>query len=107
MEALVVTVETASPLWTSDWNMLYIQGTQGMGKVPPQVEDGLDLQPILWECGAPHHLISIGPGDSVTDLRHKLFDGRTGHPEGILQGGVDVTNARQLLIQLRQSFYMP
>ena len=31
-------------------------------------------------------------GDGVTDLRHKLLNGRTGHPEGILQGGVAVTS---------------
>ena len=92
MEALAVAEETASPLWTSDWSMPSIQGTQGMWKVPPPVEDGLNQQPILCECGAPHHLISIGPVDSVTDLRHKLLDGRTGHPESILQSGVAVTN---------------
>ena len=69
-----------------------IQGTQGIWEVPPLAEDRLDHQPILWEFGAPHHLISIGPGDSVTDLRHKLLDGRTGHPESILQGGVAVTS---------------
>ena len=82
VEALLVVVEAASPLWTSDWNMLSIQGTWGMWKVPPPAEDGLDQQPIIWECVALHHLISIGPGDSVTDLRHKLLDGRTGHHEG-------------------------
>ena len=69
-----------------------IQGTQGMWEVPPPAEDGLDQQPILWECVAPHHLISIGPGDSVTDLRHKLLDGWTGHPESILQSGVAVAS---------------
>ena len=63
-----------------------------MRKVPPVAEDGLDLQPILWQCGTLYHPISIGPGDSVTDLRHKLLDGRTGHPEAILQGGVAVTS---------------
>ena len=63
-----------------------------MRKVPPLAEDGLDLQPIIWECGAPHHLNSVGPDDSVTDLGHKLVDGRTGHPEGILQGGIAVTS---------------
>ena len=88
MEALAVVEEAASPLWTSDWNM----GTQDMWKVPPLAEDRLDQQPILWECGALHHLISISPGDSVTDLRHKLLDGRTGQPEGILQSGVAVTS---------------
>ena len=82
----------AYPLWTSDWNIPSIQGTQCMWEVPPPAEDGLDQQPILWECGAPHHLISIGPGDSVTDLRHKLLNGLTGHPEGILQSGVAVTS---------------
>ena len=69
-----------------------IQGIQGMWKVPPPPEDRLDQQPIMWECGAPHHLISIGLGDSITDLRHKLLDGWTGHPESILQGGVAVTS---------------
>ena len=39
-----------------------------------------------------HHLISIGLGDSVTDLRHKLLDVRTGHLESILQSGVAVTS---------------
>ena len=92
MEVLTVAEEAASPLWTSDWTMLSIQGTQGMLEVPPPAEDGLNQQPILLECGAPHHLILIGPGDSVTDLRHKLLDGRTGHPESILQGGVAVTS---------------
>ena len=92
MEALAVAEEPASPLWTSDWNMPSIQGTQGMWKVPPPAEDGLNQQPILWECGALHYLISIGPGISVTDLRHKLLDGRTGHPENILQSGVAVTS---------------
>ena len=53
---------------------------------------GLDLQPVFRTCGACHHLISIGPGDSVTDLRPKLLDGRTGHPESILQSGVAVTS---------------
>ena len=90
MEALAVAEEAASLLWTSDWNMPSIQGTQGMWEVPPLAEDGLDQQPILKECGAPYHLISIGPGYSVTDLRHKLLDGQTGHPESILQGGVAV-----------------
>ena len=77
MEALAVAKEAASPLWISDWNM------PSMWKVPSPAQDGRDQQPILWECGALHHLISIGPGDSVTDLRHKLLDGRTGHPESI------------------------
>ena len=30
MEALVVVVEAATPSWTSNWNVLSIQGTQGM-----------------------------------------------------------------------------
>ena len=34
----------------------------------------------------------MGPGDSITDLRHKLLDGHTGHHEIILQGGVAVIN---------------
>ena len=71
-----------------------IQGTQGMWKVPPPAEDRPNQQPILWKRGALHHLISIGPGDSVTDLRHKLFDGRTGHPENTLQSGVAVTSGK-------------
>ena len=62
-----------------------------MREVPHLVEDRLNLQPFLWECGALHHLISIGPDGSVTDLRHKLIDGQTGQPEGILQGDVTVT----------------
>ena len=92
VEAFAVAEEADSPLWTSDWNMPSIKGTKDMWKVPPPAEDGLDQQPILWECGALHHLISIGPGDSVTDLRHKLLDGRTGHPESILQNGVAITS---------------
>ena len=84
MEVLVVVEEAASPLRISDWNMPSIQGTQGMWKDPAPAEDGHDQQPVLWECRALHHLISIGPGDSVTDLRHKLPNGQTGHPEGIL-----------------------
>ena len=92
MKALVVVEEAASLLWSSDWNMPSIQGTQGMWKVSPLAEDRLNQQQILWECGAPHHLILIGPCDSVTDLRHKVLDGRTGHPEGILQGGVAITS---------------
>ena len=55
-------------------------------------EDRLDQQPVLWECGAPYHLISIGPGDHVTDLRHKLLNDSTDHPERILQSGVAVTS---------------
>ena len=94
VEALVVVVEAASPLWRYYWNMLSIQDTQGMRNVLSPVEDGLDLQPVLWECGALHHLVSIGPDDSVTDLRHKLVDGQTGHPEGILQGGVAVSSGQ-------------
>ena len=94
MEALVVVVEAASPLWTSDWDVLSLQGTQGMRDVPPPTENLLDLQPVLWACGARHHLISIGPGDRVADLRHKLVDGRPGHPEGILQGGVAVSTGQ-------------
>ena len=92
MEALAVAEEAASHMWTSDCNMPSIQGTQGMWKVPPLAEDELDQQPILDECGALHYLISIGPGDSVTDLRHKLLDGQTGHPKNILQSGVAVTS---------------
>ena len=92
MKALAVAEEAASLLWTSNWNMSSIQGTQGMWKVPPPAEDGLDQQPILWECGALHHLIAIGPGDSFMDLRHKLLEGHTGHPESILQSGVAVTS---------------
>ena len=65
-----------------------------MWKVPPLAEEGLDQQPILWECEAPHHLISIGPGDSVTDLWHKLLNGQTSHPESILQSGVAVTSGK-------------
>ena len=74
MEALVVKVEAAT-LSTSDWNVLSIQGTQGMWDVPPPMENGLDLQPVFWACGVCHHLISIGPDDSVADLWHKLIDG--------------------------------
>ena len=87
-------VEAASPLWTSDWNMLSIQATQGMWNVPSPAEDRINLQLVLWECEAPHHLISIGPNDSVTDLRHKLIDGRIGHPEGILQDGVAISSGQ-------------
>ena len=58
-----------------------------MQNVPSPVEDGLELQPVLY-------LISIGPDDSVTDLRHKLVDGQTGHPEGILQGSVAVSSGQ-------------
>ena len=91
MEALVVVVEAASPLWRYDWNMLSIQGMQ---YVLSPSENGLDLQPVLWECEALHHLISIGPDDNVTDLRHKLVDGRTGHPKSILQGGVAISSGQ-------------
>ena len=41
--------------------------------------------------GARHHLILIGPDDSIADLRHKLVDGRPSHPEGILLDGVAVS----------------
>ena len=58
------------------------------------VEDRFDLQPLLWEVGAPHQLISIGPNDSVTDLRHKVVDGGTVHPESLLQGGVAVSSGQ-------------
>ena len=94
MKALIVVVEAASPSWISDWNVLSIQGSQGMWDVPSLAEDGLDLQPVLWDCGARHHLISIGPDDSIADLRHKLVDGRAGHPEGKLQGGVAVSTGQ-------------
>ena len=72
MEALVVVVEGATPSWTSDGNVLSIQG---MWDVPPPMENGLNLQPVFRTCGACHHLISIGPDDSVADLRHKLIYG--------------------------------
>ena len=65
-----------------------------MQNVPSPAKDRLDLQPVLWECRALHYLILIGPADSVTDLRHKLVDGQTGHPEGILQGGVAVSSGQ-------------
>ena len=94
MEALVVVVEAATPSWTSDGNMLSIQGTQGMWGVPPPTETGLDLQPVFWACGPCHHLISIGPDDIVTDLRHKLIDGRPCHPESKLQGWVAVSTGQ-------------
>ena len=94
MEPLVVVVETASPSWTSDWDVLSIQGTQFMQAVAPQAEDRLNRQPVLWACGARHHLISIGPDDSIADLRHKFVDGRPGHPEGILHGGVAVSTGQ-------------
>ena len=67
---------------------------------PPPAEDRLDLQPVFRNCGACHHLISIGPGDSVTDLRHKLLDGRTGPPENILQSGVAVT-----FLEMSEGYY--
>ena len=38
-------------------------------------------------------MISIGPDNSVTDLRYKV-DGGTGHPESILQGGVAVSSGQ-------------
>ena len=94
MGALAVAEEGASPLWISDWNMPSIQGTQGMWKVLPLAEDCLNQQPILREFGALHHLISITPGESITNLRHKLFDGRTRHSESILQSGVAVTSGK-------------
>ena len=75
MEALVVVVQAATPSWTSDENVLSIQATQGMWDVPPLTENGLDLQPVFRTCGACHHLILIGPDDSVADLRHKLIYG--------------------------------
>ena len=53
-----------------------------------------DLQPVLWECGAPDHLISIGPDDSITEIRHKAGDGGTGHPESILEGDVAVSSGK-------------
>ena len=86
METRVVVVETATPSWTSDGNMLSIQGTQGMWDVPPPTENGLDLQPVFRACGASHHLISIGP-DNVADLRDKLFSAfptKPHDPQGIL-----------------------
>ena len=94
MEALVVVVEAASPLWRYDWDLLSIQGSQGMQNVSLPAEDVLDLQSVLSECGVPHHLILIGPDDSVTDLGHKLVDDRTGYPEGILQGGVAISSGQ-------------
>ena len=94
MEALVVVVEAATPSWTYDGNMLSIQGTQGMWDVPPPTETGLDLQPVFWACGACHHLISIGPDDSVADLRHKLIDGQPHHLESKLQGWVAVSTGK-------------
>ena len=87
MEALVVVEE-------ADWNMLSIQGNQDMRNIPSMAEDRFDLQPVLWECGVPHHLPSIGPDDSVTDLRHKVVDGGTRHPGSILQGGVAVSSGQ-------------
>ena len=94
MEALVVVVEAATPSWTSHWNVLSIQGTQGMWDVTPPTENGLDLQPVFWTCGACHHLISIRPDDSVVDLRDKPIDGRPCHPESILQGWVAVSTGQ-------------
>ena len=94
MEALVVVVEAATPSWTSDWNVFSIQGTQGMWDVPPLTENGLDLQPVFWAYVACHHLISIGPDDSVADLRHKPIDGQPCHPESILQGWVAVSTGQ-------------
>ena len=44
-----------------------------MQDVPFPAEDGLDLQPVLMD---------------------KLVDGRTGHPEDILQGGVAVSTSQ-------------
>ena len=41
-----------------------------------------------------HHLILIGPDDSIADLRHKLADGRPCHPESILQGWVAVSTGQ-------------
>ena len=94
MEALVVVVEAATPSWTSNGNMLSIQGTQGMWDVPPLTETGLGLQPVFLACGACHHLISIGPDDSFRDLRHKLTDGRPRHLESKLQRWVAVSTAQ-------------
>ena len=94
MEAPVVVVEAATLSWTSDWNVLSIQGNHGMWDVPPLTENRLDLQPVFWACGAFHHLISIGPDDSVGDLRHKLIDGRPCNPESILQGWVAVSTGQ-------------
>ena len=94
MKALVVVVEAAIPSWTSDRNVISIQGTHGMWDVPPPTENELDLQPVFWDCGACHHLISIGPDDSIADLRHKLIDGRPCHPESILHGWVAVSTGQ-------------
>ena len=94
MEALIVVVEAATPSWTSDGNVLSIQGTQGMWDVPPLTENGLDLQPVFRACGACHHLISIGPDDSITDLRHKLIYGRPRNPGSKLQGWVAVSTGQ-------------
>ena len=41
-----------------------------------------------------HHLTSIGPDDSVTELRHKLVDSRTALPESTLQGGIAVSSSQ-------------
>ena len=94
MEALVVVVEAATPSLTSDWNVLSIYGTHGMWDVPPLTENRLDLQPDFWACGACHHLISIGPDDSIADLQHKLIDGQPCYPESILEGWVAVSTGQ-------------
>ena len=65
--------------------------TQCMWDVPPSMENKLDLQPVFRTCGACHHLISIGPDDSVADLRHKLIYGRPRHPESKLQSWIAVS----------------
>ena len=56
--------------------------------------DRFNLQPVLWECRALHHLTSIGHDDSVTDLGHKVVDGGIGHLESILQGSVAVSSGQ-------------
>ena len=94
MEALVVVVEAATPWWTSDGSVLSIQGPQGMWDVPPPMKNRLNLQPVFRTCGACHHLISIGPDDSIADLRHKLIYGRPRHPESKLQGWVAVSTGQ-------------
>ena len=94
METLIVVVEAATPSWTSDWNVLSIQGTQGMWDVPPPTENGLDLQPVFWACGACHHLISIGPDDSFAHLWHKLIYSQPYHPENILKGWVALSTGQ-------------
>ena len=72
MKPLVIEIDAACSSWISKWDVLSIQGSNGIKHFPALSETLLDLLPVIADTRTQDHFILVLPDDGNTTLRDKM-----------------------------------